>query len=294
MTCSYFNENTGEEETYVVRTQNMHSCLRMTGQIAQFFDNNGSIALHPTFSWEKFWNAFGNDYERRYNPSLWGVVYYQGKPVFTSGDHHIFFDLIEKFDFESGQDYEAAPVLAQNALNQKDKTVRIDYKGSVACVVKWEDGEAHVSIILRDAQRETTFSFKVSENNEDKPIQIGQCFSVAAAFLEAIQLCFFIGSAHAKMQRGFIQRKSEEHKQLNAAMPRLARLGNEIIRLESNSKIRYRPEKPDFDHIVFNAQQTHGAFLDKKIASGELKVPKKNKTKEPVEDDVDVEDNSSE
>ncbi len=79
--------------------------------------------------------------------------------------------------------------------------------------------------------------------------------SAAAAFLEGIQLAFMIGMNNIKIQLGIIERLSKDEKKNREAIRRLSRLSAEIANLENSFDVRYRPEKPEFQHTIMDAEK---------------------------------------
>lgn len=251
-------------ERFVVRGHNMHSCLRMAARLIKSYRTGGPILSRTiSFDWEDAWKPVLNDYERKFNPHRWIAVYYEGKVIFEVGERHPFFDLIEKCELKNKGAYEDSIGVAEGLFKKTGKNVRIDYDGNVAFVIKTEDDTVRNGIILRDANRTTTFTFSVSPPKPDKPVNLAQCLSVAAAHLEAIQMCFFIGMHSAKEKRGMIDRTSDEAKKGREARQRLARLNTEISNLETGFVVHYRPERPNFTSMVDNAEALTKAMLDK-------------------------------
>jgi hypothetical protein len=256
MVCALRNHKGEIEETFIIRTHNMHSCIRFVSRLVQAYNTGGALMNRQTkYDWDGLWQSIFNDFERLHNPLHWAAVYHKGKLVFSKGDHHAFLDMIEKIDYTSDRDYDHSKALAEKAFLDTGKTVRIDYKSSVACIIDIEPKGSRVGFILRDVGQTGTFNFKIL-NSALRP---HTCISAAAAFLEIIQLCFLIGTTRGKLQVKLINKHSDEFKRLQNAMRRKMQLMSEISILESNYGPRYRPEKPDFDVLIENAKS---AFLE--------------------------------
>ena len=84
---------------------------------------------------------------------------------------------------------------------------------------------------------------------------------MAAELLEGIQLSFMIGIANEKLRAGIIDSANFEARQAREAKRRIATLNGEISSLETHYKVRYRPERPDFNRIIFDAENIAPRYL---------------------------------
>ncbi len=245
------------DETFIIRSHNMHSCVRMAARLIKSYDTAGPIMNRPkAYDWESAWNAVVNDYEHRFNPQRWIVIYHKGKIIFSAGEHHIFLDVIEQCDARSGKAYEHAIPMAEEAFKQAGKVVRINHDSNVALVISLEKQSGRLGVILRGPNRTTTFTMNIQVKGKSKdPINTAQCLASAAAYLEGVQLAFLVGMNHEKIRLGIIERFSEEEKQTREARARLSRLAGEIGNLEDAYDIHYRPDKPEFQHILMDAEK---------------------------------------
>jgi hypothetical protein len=244
-------------ETFVVRAQNMHSCVRMAARIIKTFKTAGPIMSRPKpYDWEAAWDAVVNDYEYRFNPERWIAVYHMGQTIFQSGEHHPLLDVIEKCDARSKGAYDKAVLMAEDAFKQLGKSVKIEYDSNVALVINLEQQSGRFGVIMRGPTRTTTFNFSVQAKGKE-PINHAQCLAAAACFLEGVQLAFMVGMNNIKLYLGIIARLSDDEKKTKDAARRLARLSSEIANLERTYEVRYRPEKPDLYAIVAEAEK-HG------------------------------------
>lgn len=247
--------NKGElVETFVVRTQNMHSTVRMVARIIQLFNQTGPIAKRTDFDWDTIWEQIVNDYEYAYNPQRWVAIYHAGKCVFAKGDRHPLLDMIEKCDFENDKDYDYAVPLAESLFTQAGKNLKIEHDSNVALSVHFENNVGRLGIIQRGSNKTTTFTF-TAQAKPGKELNLPQCLGAAAAFLEGIQLSFLVGMNTEKIRIGIIERFSKEEKQTREGRQRLSRLSSEIANLETAAEIRYRPERPEFHHLMMDAEK---------------------------------------
>ena len=268
-------------EEYVIRAQNMHSCIRFAGRLIHSFNMGGSLLNRAkAYDWEATWDPLINEYERMYNEDRWVAVYHRGKVIFQSGERHPLLDLIEKCDHENDQEYDYAIPMAEKALKQTGKVIKLDYDANVALTLTFEDNIGRCGVILRGANNTTTFNFKVSTKHEDEALNIPQCMSSAAAFLEGIQLAFLIGFNVFKLRVGIFDKGSAEEKQTKDGQRRLGRLNAEIANLETALDVNYRPEKPEFYRILSEAEA---------LAAKVIEAPKKEKKPFGADDPVEGE-----
>lgn len=254
-------------EVYSVRAQNMHLSVRFAARIIRSFRNSGPIMNRETpFDWGSACDAIISDYEHTYNPNYWISVHHEGKLVFEKGERHILLDVIEKCAKDNGGNYDDAVPLAEDIFKQAGKDVNISYDGNVALVVEVKDNKGRFGIILRGAERSTTFNFTAKGNEKTPDLSIPHCLEVSAAYLEGIQLAFLVGMNQEKLRMGIIDRDSDEDKKTVEARRRLGRLTTEISSLEAIFDVRYRPEKPEFSQIITEAEELARDTLEKPTA----------------------------
>lgn len=242
------------KERFIVRTHNMHSCVRIVARLVRVYYTTGPILVRPDFEWETIWDQIVNEYEYEFNPQRWAAIYSNGKVLFEAGERHPFLDVIEKCDALNKGEYEKAIPVAEQAFRQLGREVRIEYDANVALVTDMDDKQARCGVILRGPNRTTTFNFAVFPKKEPV-LNIPQVLTASAAFLEGVQLAFMIGMNNEKIRLGIIERFSNEERMTREARRRLSRLNAEIANLESACEVRYRPERPEFPHIVMDAEK---------------------------------------
>lgn len=241
-------------ETLVVRAQTMHSAVRMVARIVQAFRQGGPLSIRQEgYDWKAAWDAIISDYEYIHNPERWIAVYHDGKCIFSEGERHPFLDMIEKCDRENDLDYDFSIPMAEKLFVQTGKPLKIEHNSNVAMSVHFAGNTGRLGIILRSPARTTTFTFTAVNEKEKTALNIPQCLSAAAAFLEGVQLSFFIGTNAEKISLGLIERFSKEEKQTKEARKRIQRLKSEIENLERTFSVRYRPERPEFQLLILEA-----------------------------------------
>ncbi|HPF77767.1 MAG TPA: hypothetical protein PLF01_00625 [Alphaproteobacteria bacterium] len=267
-----------DNETFIVRTQNMHSCTRFAAAVAKEFFERGTIANRAApMSWDDIWMDVIKGYERDWNPDIWSAIYYKGRCIFHYGTHHPFLDIIEQCDAANHQEYAESVLFAEKAFSQAGKKVSIEHDSNIALVISSKENVAKCGIIVRAATGATTFNY-TSHPREDnpRPIHVHTVLTVAAAFLEGIQLCFQVGLLNRKQEYKLIEKYSDEDRKHKRATNRLANLSRAIGNYENFFSVSYRPDKPDFRDMVRKAEDFSIKILkpqiEAKIAQGELKA----------------------
>ncbi|MGH1398500.1 MAG: hypothetical protein ACRBCT_04725 [Alphaproteobacteria bacterium] len=244
----------GDDETLIIRAQNMHTCVRYAAQIVQSYDQSGPLIgrINDNF-WKDKWEKVESGYERAFNPRRWLAVYHAGVPVFEVNDHHPFLDVIEHHCFASRDDYEKAIPAAAAIFKAAGKNVRIEHDSNYAFTLNIEENAARIGSILRNPSHTSTFSFGMIANKEQKTLNIGHAMQTAAAFLEGVELAFLSGMNDEKIRLGFISSASQALKQTNQAKARLGVLASEITYIEDIYTVNYRVDKPSFAEIEQDA-----------------------------------------
>lgn len=265
-----------DNETFIVRTQNMHSCARFAAIITKEFFERGSLANRGIpVSWKTLWGDIIKGYEKDWNEDIWCAVYYKGRIIFQAGTHHPFLDIIEQCDAANNQEYIKSLNFAEQAFSQAGKDIKISHDSNTALIISCEKGKAKSGVIVRAATGPTTFNYTaISKEGSDRKIHAHTSLTVAAAFLEGVQLAFQVGLMNRKSDFKLIEKYSDEYRKHKRATTRLGNLNRAISSYEQFFEVTYRPEKPDFNMMVKNAEDFAIKILkpqiEAKIAEGEL------------------------
>lgn len=250
-----------QPETYIIRAQNMHSCARLAAAIAKEYTERGAIMKRVIpFYWRNLWLDAIKGYEKDWNPDIWAAIYYKGRVIFEHGEHHAFLDIIEKCDAVNQEDYTQSVAFAESAFQQAGKDVTIKQDSNIALIVTVRGNEAQCGIILRGANKKATFNLMVKPLPNGEPVRFPTIMTGAALFLEGIQLAYAVGFANRKRDMGMIDRYSDEDRKARRGAERLANLSSAIQTLENKYDIKYRPERPDFQRMVREADE-HAAKI---------------------------------
>lgn len=239
-------------EKIVIRAQTVPATLRLASRVMFSFYKNGLFGKRgEDYDWESQWQSVLTEYDRAFMPDLWGAVYIEGRPVFKTL-HSPFVDVIEKCALLNADNYDMTMNVAENALRQVGHAKRVDHASLVASIFSDSGSVMRCGVINRTGGRNTVFSF-VSAGGA-QPQRVVQTLSVAAAYLEAINLRRIIRHVQSRIERGEISRTSPEGRRMRVAMAQQAVNNHLVNAYEDTYKVRYRPEKPD----VFSAAADTG------------------------------------
>ena len=71
------SEDKIDNETFIIRTQNMHSCARMAAAITKEFAERGTLANRAIpIPWNNMWLDVIKGYERDWNENIWCTIYH--------------------------------------------------------------------------------------------------------------------------------------------------------------------------------------------------------------------------
>ena len=105
-------------------------------------------------------------------------------------------------------------------------------------------------------------------------LRVHTTLTVAAAFLEAVQLAFQVGLMNRKKEYHLFEAYSDEDRKHKRATRRLANLNRAISQYEQNFDVSYRPDRPTFPEMVAKAEEKALSILkpqiEKMIEEGEL------------------------
>lgn len=269
--------NGSNRETFIVRAQNMHMCVRFAAKMFASYADKGPLMNRPQpFKWVDTLIATMSDYERTHNEDFWLCVYSsKGRPVFTYGEHHPFLDVIEQCDaFNSGVDSDSSSVsasasytesikLAEQSFQQAGKNVEIYHDSNVALNLDFELNQAKIGVIIRAADKTTTFQYTVLSKDAEQPLNIPQVMNASAAFLEGFQVAFMVGMGVKKKSMKNMEVDAMHERKINDGKERLRRLDDEIETLENTFLVNYRPEKPHFGDTIREAHALAASLLSK-------------------------------
>ena len=231
-------------EKIVVRAQNMHTTLRVASKVlGESFKHGSLVNRSKPIEWDEFWAAMVSNYEREFNPYNWAAIYLNGKPIFRTKTS-AFVDVVEQCALLTIDNYDATMKVAQGALKQVGKAMRIKHSTSVATVLTDNGDSMRCGFLYRADGNDLAFNF--SATGGEMPGRIVQSTGIAAALLEALNLRYVTRRLQEKMGETSGMKSTAEANQLRGATGRLVALDKGISSFEEIYDVRYRPEKPVF------------------------------------------------
>lgn len=255
MQISFANEKEQERETFIVRAQNMHCCVRFAAAIAREIAERGPITYRVSdFRWDSLWKDVVRGYEEDWNPSIWVALYMNGRVLYQQGPHHPFLDIIEQCEVHNQGGYAEALPFAEKIFSQAGKTVKISNDSNVALIVTVKPTEAKSGIMLRSATKKMTFSYRAQQKEGGDILRVATVLSICAAYLEGIQLAFQVGMLNRKFDIGLIEKFSDEYRRRERTTQRVASLNRGVLQFDKDFVVTYRPEQPDFQRHIAEAE----------------------------------------
>lgn len=246
------------KEDFIIRAQNMHTTMRLGGRMARDFREQGKLmGRAKPYDWAGACESVLSDYEKAWNPKLWIAVYLGGRLVYDQNPElrHPFLDIIEKCDaYNNHGQYDRPLDVARDAFKQAGKLVNITHDANVAASLTIADDEVRCAVMLRSASRTTNF-FLTARPKPGHEVVVSQGLTVTAAFLEAIQLAFVIGTSNHKVRANLVARNSEEAQRGADANNWLTRLNKAVLQFENKLDVFYRPERPNFLKMIAEAEE---------------------------------------
>ena len=249
-------------DIFVIRSQNMHSCIRMAAQILKSFLNLGPLLNRAKpFDFAEAWQKSCSGYETLYCKSNWVSVYHKGAELYTSGHNHTFLNVIEKCDSKNPGNYDRSVKIAEDAFVKMGRKIAISYEANIGMVLNIKPDIGRCGLIYRGTERNSTFNFTVEPLTETS-VSAVHCMNICACFLEGLQLSFLIGTTNDKIRTSIIKKFSEEEKQSEQALLRIEELAVELNTYENRYKLKFRPERPEFPQAITDAEKYHRKNFD--------------------------------
>ena len=247
--------NGNVREEYIIRSQNMHTAVRYASLMAKEFYRTGPMmSRKDNVDWQDMFKQVMRGYEEKWNPGYWICVYHKGQIIFEDGivKRPALLDIIEKCDAQNPNDYDHSVKLAKDAFQQVGSEYNIKHDSNIAMLINVTEQVGKCAAVVRGPNRKTTFNF-TARRTEDHKVQVAQCLNISAAFLEGIQVAFSAGMIREKLRLGLIDKFSSDAKKGEDAGALLGRLNLVINQFENLLDVHYRPERPEFSHMIDEA-----------------------------------------
>jgi len=255
---SLVSKNGEFSERFIVRARSMHLALRMAGAITESFYHIGPLLNRvKPFPWRDIWYDISGEFDRSHFDQTWVSVYHKGRPIYKDGHYHAFLDVIEQCDIQNRAEYDKAVDIAIDLAKQTGQNITINHDVNIAAVLGTTDIQSRCGLILRAAQHPSTFNFTLRAHSKAKHHRVKphDCFTMTAAFLEAIELSYAIGRLNKQLLNEEITEGSRQSRFLHAGRMRIGKLNQLIDSYESTHTMKYRVEKPDFIALMRQAEK---------------------------------------
>jgi hypothetical protein len=247
-------------DTLIIRSQNMHHCIRMAAQITQNFIDYGPLFSRNTaFNFQEACDRAYSSYDKLFLLNKWIAVYHKGMEIFLSGTHHPFLNVIEKCDSKNPSNYDQSIKIAEDTFKKMGRKVSISYEANIGMVASLKPDIGRCGLIYRGTEKNATFNFS-AEPKEELKVSPLLCFDMSAALLEGLQLSYFVGTINDKIKLSIVKKLSSLEKQTERALLRIEELNFELDVLDNRLKLRFRPEKPEFSEAITDAERAHRKF----------------------------------
>lgn len=267
-------------ETFIIRAQTMHSCVRMAAKMLQTYEMDGPLQGRAhQYDWASAWDVALEEHERQFHPDRWVAVYHKGEILYQSGQHNGFLDVIESCEAKNRGRYEQSQKMAEAAFAKLGKIVTIAYDGGIALVMNLNNRTCRCGLMVRAPEKKTSFNFMSDSRTED-PISAAQCLLTAANYLEGVQLAYTIGAANEKAHLEIIPRYGPQMQEADSALRRMGKLQNAIKMFEQAYQVRYRPEPPNFERLIKDAEDFTRYFYELKLAAAKEQAAQDQKSQD--------------
>lgn len=238
-------------ETFIIRAQNMHTCLRIGGHVAYHFFEHGylpSTGRHR-FEWKFIFKSVTEVYEEKWNPDIWAVIYHKGRPIFKEGcDYEPFLDVVEKSMAYEKTDYSAVVHVLEAMFERAGRPVKVTYDGEPVMKLNGNSREARLNVIRRGPNGKEVLKSQI-KRKATRDVRISPCLTAAAAIFEAYQLGFYVAKVNEMMHHAKLTLSNPEAVQGDHASRRITRMEEALEEFEEMYNVAYRPKAPNFEHF---------------------------------------------
>lgn len=236
---------------YIIRAQNMHTCLRIGAHVAYHHYEHGNIPTtgRNRFEWRFIYKSVTEIYEQKWNPDIWAVVYQNGRPTFKAGEAYPhFLDVIEMCSAYDQVDYSCVIKTVEDMFERAKKPTRVEYDQESILKLSGDNLEARLNIARRGPNGKEVVKSQIRRQNS-RDVRVSPCLTAAAAIIEAYQLGFFVAKVNELMHHEMLTLSNPEAVQGDHASRRIIRLEEALDEFEEMYAVAYLPQKPNFEHF---------------------------------------------
>lgn len=241
----------GDIERFVIRAQNMQTCLRIGAHVAYHFFEHGDLPKsgRNRFEWRFIFKSVTEVYEEKWNPGIWATIYRNGRPIYTEGARYEpFLDVVELSMAYEGVDYSGVQHVLESMFEQAKKPMKITYDPDAVMKLNGNRQEARLNVIRRGPNGNDVIKIQV-KRRETREVRMSPCLTAAAAIIEAYQLGFFVAKVNEQMHHAMLTLSNPEAVQGDHASRRITRMEEALEEFEAMYHVAYRPKAPNFEHF---------------------------------------------
>lgn len=247
-------------EKFVVRAQNIHTCLRAAALIAQQWYDHAHLNKSGAgrFQWKREYHETIKEFEEKWNPDCWASVYKNGHILFESGHKQKteLLDVIEQVYSHEKGDYDNIAQAAEQMFLQAGKKVSITYDHEQAMDLQGDPKEVQNKLTYRDPKGRNLLEMTIQQRGA--AVKLSECLNVAAVIFEGYQLGYIIGQTNYDLAKGKITIRDKRIEQSDHALRRIKRLEDYFEHMTYRYKLTFEPA-PNFRKNIKNVE----AFLRK-------------------------------
>lgn len=235
-------------ENIIIRAQTMHLCLRMAEKIALDFNKSGPLINRATKpNWDDMWSKVIHGYEYKWNFNRWIKIYGEGKPLYEKGPGRIpsQLDKLEEIIFNVKENYKMALATFHAKISEELDDVAVNHKSSLALKAEITPQAMRCGMQCRAANNSSIITINADSPKTTHEFDLHNCLGLYADFLQGFQYAFILG--HLKKSVKNNKQDKEIQAEIDDITKEIQQINRHIDTAESRCKIRYRPEKPDFE-----------------------------------------------
>ena len=239
------------QTVYIIRSQNMHTCLRIGAHVAYHHFEHGDLPQsgRNRFEWRYIFKTVTEIYEEKWNPDIWAVIYKNGRPIHKGGkDYNPVLDIVEQCMAYEKTDYSGVSHILDSMLERAGKKFHVEYDSEAATKIEGNNAKAVISIIRRGPDQKEVLKMQV-KRKQSRDIRLSPCLTSAAAIIEAYQLGFFVARVNEMMHHAKLTLAHKEAVQGDHASRRILRMEEAQEEFEEMYDVVYKPKSPDFEHF---------------------------------------------
>ena len=240
-----------EEAKFIVRAQNMQTCLRIGAHVGYHYFEYGDLPKsgRNRFEWRHIFKSVTEVYEEKWNPEIWAAIYQNGRVLYKEGaKYEAFLDIVELCMAYEKIDYSAVVHTLEAMFDKAKRPIHIDYDPDPVVKLNGNGREARLNIVRRGPKGKEIVKMQI-KRKETRDVRMSPCLTAAAAVVEAYQLGFFVAKVNEMMHHAMLTLSNPEAVQGDHASRRITRMEEALEDFEQMYNVAYRPKAPNFEHF---------------------------------------------